>query len=481
MQQLNHYINGKFVAPQAGAYLDVFEPATGSVYAQVAAGDKDDVEAAVGAAQDAFPAWKKMPATERAAILFRLADLIEKNLERLAKAESIDNGKPVALARELDIPRAAANLRFFGAAVLHLRSESYRTDSVALNYVLRQPCGVAGIISPWNLPLYLLSWKVAPALAVGNTVVAKPSEITPMTAFMFCELCQEAGLPPGVLNVVHGRGAEAGAAIVRHPNVPVISFTGGTATGADIAGAAGPMFKKVGLELGGKNPNIVFADADQDEAGRESLRSSFANQGQVCLCGSRIYVERSVYQPFLENLVAGAKALKIGDPLDESTEQGALASRAQFDKISSYVDLARELGGTIHCGGQEPGRVSERCAGGYFFEPTVMTDLPADCRVNQEEIFGPVVTVTPFDTEDEAVAYANGTAYGLAASVWTRDLARAHRVAERVDAGTVWINCWMVRDLRAPFGGMKQSGVGREGGEEALRFFTEPKNVCIRV
>ena len=481
MNQLNNYIDGRFVAPASGGYLDNVEPATGRVYSQVADSDERDVEAAFQAARRAFSTWSATPTTERSRLLVAIADKIDANLDRLARAESIDNGKPLKLARSLDIPRAAMNFRFFGTAIVHFRSELHTMDRQAMNYTLRRPRGVAGIISPWNLPLYLFSWKVAPALAAGCTVVAKPSEVTPMTASLLCELCSEVGLPPGVLNVVHGLGPKAGRAIVGHPGISTISFTGGTVTGAEIARTAAPMFKKVGLELGGKNPNIIFADADPDEVIRESLRSSFANQGQVCLCGSRILVEESVYPTFVDRFIEATRGLRIGDPLDEPTDQGALVSKAQLDKVQYYVQLARDEGGTVRCGGAIPDELPERCRDGYFYQPTVITDLGVDCRVNREEIFGPVVTITPFKSEQQVIQYANATDYGLAASLWTRDLSRAHRVAEGIDSGTVWINCWMVRDLRVPFGGMKSSGLGREGGEEALRFYTEPKNVCIKV
>lgn len=478
--QIKNFIAGEFANPRSGAWLDNVEPATGKVYSQVPDSDENDVEAAVTSAETAFPAWSKMPAGIRSSILLRLADLIEENLESLAQAESIDNGKPIALSRSLDIPRAAANFRFFATAILHFSSEAHVTDGVALNYTLRQPRGVCGLISPWNLPLYLLTWKIAPALACGNTAVAKPSEITPMTAYLLGELCQKAGLPPGVLNIVHGRGATAGAALVRHPKVRTLSFTGGTNTGAEIARTAAPMFKKIALELGGKNPNIIFADADLDEAVRESLKSSFSNQGQVCLSGSRIFVERPAYDRFLECFVADTRKLRIGDPLDAQTQQGAVASKGHMEKILSYLQLARDEGGTILCGGNRATVDSPRCRDGFFVEPTVITGVGPKCRVNCEEIFGPVVTVTPFDSEDEVVGIANATQYGLSATLWTRDISRAHRVAERLESGTVWINCWLVRDLRVPFGGMKSSGVGREGGLEALRFFTEPKNVCVK-
>ncbi|GJM24277.1 MAG: aldehyde dehydrogenase [Phycisphaerae bacterium] len=476
-----NYISGSAVEPVSGDYLDNIDPATGQVYSQVADSDERDVDAAVRSACDAFPDWSKRAAEDRCNVLMRLADLIEENLDALARAECIDNGKPLSLARSLDIPRAAKNLRFFATAALHARTEAHPMEGIGFNYTLRQPRGAAGIISPWNLPLYLFTWKIAPALATGNTVVGKPSEVTPMTAFMLGELCVEAELPPGVLNIVHGSGTKAGAALVKHPDVPTISFTGGTATGAKIACDAAPMFKKVGLELGGKNPNIIFADADLDAALEGSLRSSFANQGQVCLCGSRMFVERSVFDEFLDRFVEKAKGLKVGDPLADGMDQGALVSMDQLEKVAQYVALAREEGGSILCGGGRPEGLSDRCKGGYFFTPTVVSQLDVNCRVNQEEIFGPVVTVTPFDHEDQVVEYANGVPYGLAASLWTGDVSRAHRLAERIESGTVWVNCWMVRDLRVPFGGMKQSGVGREGGDEALRFYTEPKNVCIRI
>jgi aminomuconate-semialdehyde/2-hydroxymuconate-6-semialdehyde dehydrogenase len=477
--KIRNFIDGQFVEPVSGRYLDNIEPATGKPYSKVPDSDASDVELAVGAAEKAFPGWSKTPAADRSRLLLRIADLIERDLEKLARAESIDTGKPLSLARSLDIPRAASNFRFFATAILHTENEAHVTDGVAFNYTLRQPRGIAGLISPWNLPLYLLSWKIAPAIAVGNTAIAKPSELTPMTAYLLCEICVEAGLPNGVLNIVHGTGPNVGAPITAHPKIGTISFTGGTVTGRKVAEAAAPLFKKVSLELGGKNPNIVFADADLEAALAGSVRSSFANQGQVCLCGSRVFVERSIYQDFVDRFIGKVGQLKQGDPLDEKTEQGAIVSKTQLDKVKFYVELAQKEGGKIAVGGGAPDSINDRCRDGYFFPPTVLTDLPVSCRTNREEIFGPVVTITPFDSEDEVIGYANDCEYGLASSVWTQNLSRAHRVAEKIHTGTVWINCWLVRDLRVPFGGMKQSGVGREGGEEALRFFTEPKNVCI--
>jgi aminomuconate-semialdehyde/2-hydroxymuconate-6-semialdehyde dehydrogenase len=477
--KIRNFIDGKFVEPIGGKYLENIEPATGQPYSLVPDSEARDVELAVTAAEKAFPAWSKTPAADRSRVLLRIADLIERDLDKLARAESIDTGKPLALARSLDIPRAASNFRFFATAILHTENEAHVTDGVAFNYTLRPPRGIAGLISPWNLPLYLLSWKIAPAIAVGNTAIAKPSELTPMTAFLLCQICAEAGLPDGVLNIVHGTGPNVGAAITAHRGIGTISFTGGTVTGRKVAEAAAPLFKKVSLELGGKNPNIIFADADLDAAVAGSVRSSFANQGQVCLCGSRVFVERSAYKDFVDRFIEKAAQLKQGDPLEEKTEQGAIVSKTQLEKVKFYVDLAQKEGGKIALGGQAPDAINDRCRDGYFFPPTVLTDLPVSCRTNREEIFGPVVTITPFDSEDEVIGYANDCDYGLASSVWTQNLSRAHRVAEKIHTGTVWVNCWLVRDLRVPFGGMKQSGVGREGGEEALRFFTEPKNVCI--
>ena len=481
MITLLNYVAGELIPARAGKHLEDREPASGAVLARIPESDGDDVARAVAAASAAFVTWSRTPAAERSRVLLRIADLIEARSEELARDESVDTGKPIALARSLDIPRAALNFRFFASAILHGHSEAHVTDHTALNYTLRRPRGVCGLISPWNLPLYLLSWKVAPALATGNTAVAKPSELAPLTAFRLAELCREAGLPPGVLNIVHGTGSSAGAALVAHPAVRTISFTGGTATGAAIAGSAAKDFKKLTLEMGGKNPAILFADADFDLALPGILRAAFSNQGQICLCGSRILVEASAYDEFMRRFVPAVQALRVGDPLEAETDIGAVVSATHRSKIESYLELARADGATIHCGGGRPGRLPERCREGYFLEPTVISGLPMDCRVNQEEIFGPVVTVTAFADEAEAVTLANQSPYGLAASLWTRDLTRAHRVADQIACGTVWVNCWLLRDLRVPFGGMGQSGLGAEGGEEALRFFTDAKNVCVKL
>ena len=473
--RLANFIGGKFWPPVGGGYFDDIEPASGERIAEVPDSDERDIDSAARVARQAFPSWSRTPIAERSRLLLRLADLIEQNAEELAQLESRDSGKAISLARRLDIPRAVANFRFFGTAILHFASEAHITDSTALNYTLRQPIGVAGLISPWNLPLYLLSWKIAPAIAAGNTCIAKPSELTPLTANRLAELSIEAGIPAGVINIVHGYGNKAGRAITTHPDIPVISFTGGTVTGAGIAANAAPRFKKLSLELGGKNPNLVFADADLDDAIATSIRSSFWNQGEICLCGSRIFVERSIHDSFVDRFVAATKKLRVGEPSDEATDVGALISEAHVEKVTGYIELAKQEGGKVVTGGK---RVARR---GFFVEPTVITGLACDCRVLQEEIFGPVVTITPFDNEDEAIAFANSTRYGLSATLWTRDLQRAHRVAAAIDSGTVWINCWLLRDLRVPFGGMKESGVGREGGFESLSFFTEAKNVCVRL
>ncbi|HEV7486017.1 MAG TPA: aldehyde dehydrogenase [Thermoanaerobaculia bacterium] len=473
--QIANFVNGEFVPPRSGAYFDDINPATAEVIAAIPDSDERDVDDAVRAAKAAFPSWSRKPAAERSSLLLKLADLIDKNLDDLARAESIDNGKTISLAKRLDIPRAVANFRFFATAILHQSSDAHVMDAAALNYTLRQPLGVVGLISPWNLPLYLLSWKIAPAIAAGNTCVAKPSELTPLTANRLAALSIEAGIPPGVINIVHGYGNKAGRALTCHDDVAAISFTGGTVTGAAVAANAAPRFKKLSLELGGKNPNLIFADADLDDAIATSIRSSFWNQGEICLCGSRIFVERSVHDEFVTRFAAAANALRIGDPLDDITDVGALISEAHVQKVLGYIDLATKEGGTIVAGGHRVDRT------GYFVEPTIITGLGCDCRVLQEEIFGPVVTITPFDSEDEAVSFANSTRYGLSATVWTRDLSRAHRVAANLDAGTIWINCWLLRDLRVPFGGMKESGVGREGGFESLNFFTEAKNVCVKI
>jgi aminomuconate-semialdehyde/2-hydroxymuconate-6-semialdehyde dehydrogenase len=476
--KIRNYIDGELVEPVSGNYIDNYNPAEGKVYALIPDADEQDVRNAVEAAKEAFPSWSRTTVEYRHDVMSAISALIEEKIDSLAEAESIDNGKPVWLAKSVDIPRAKSNFAFFANAITQFASQSHETNQTAINYTLRRPLGVVGCISPWNLPLYLFTWKIAPALAAGNTVVAKPSEITPMTAYLLSEICIEAGLPKGVLNIVHGYGHKTGQAIVEHPQVKAISFTGGTQTGAKIASMAAPMFKKLSLELGGKNPNIIFADCNYEEALETTLRSSFANQGQICLCGSRIFIEKTIYNRFRDDLVKAVKGMKVGHPYAADTRIGALVSKPHLEKVESYIQLAREEGGKVLCGGN---RVKVKgFENGYYLEPAVIEGLPNTCRTNQEEIFGPVVTLMPFDTEEEVLAYANGVRYGLSCTLWTENLTRAMRFAGELEAGIVWINTWLLRDLRTPFGGMKDSGVGREGGFEALQFFTEAKNVCIK-
>lgn len=478
MKNILNFINGEYVKAESATFLDNYEPATGIVYSKVADSDADDINKAVIAAQKAFVEWSNTSPEDRCKIMMRIADLIEQRLDEFALAETIDQGKPLWLSKVMDIPRAVQNFRFFATEIVHFSSSAH-SNSDSINYTLRSPIGVVGCISPWNLPLYLFTWKIAPALAAGNCVIAKPSELTPMTASMLGEVCNEAGLPAGVLNIVHGLGSKVGAALVDHPAIKAISFTGGTATGAAIAQMAAPKFKKLSLELGGKNPNIVFADCSLEEAAVQSARAAFTNQGEICLCGSRIFVERSIYTVFKDKFLDEVRKFTVGDPLEPKTKQGAIVAKVHYDKVLSYIELAKQEGGTILTGGNSIAPQG-RCENGWFIEPTVIEGLPFDCRTNQEEIFGPVVTLVPFDSEDEVISMANSTNYGLASVIWTENVRRAHRVAAKLESGIVWVNCWLMRDLRTPFGGVKNSGVGREGGFEALRFFTEAKNVCIK-
>lgn len=480
MQTIKNYINGKLVVSGSGRIMDTYEPATGKIYAKLPVSGSSDIDDAVESANKAFNSWSGLAPDQRSGWLLKIADSIEKKSEILARAESKDTGKPIGVARTLDIPRAVANFRFFATAILHTASQVHHTNNQVLNYTNRHPIGLAACISPWNLPLYLLSWKIAPALAAGNCVIAKPSEITPMTAFMLSEICMEAGLPPGVLNILHGPGDPTGQAIVEHPGIGAVSFTGGTQTGRKITASASPSFKKISLEMGGKNPNIIFEDCDFEQALKTSIKSSFTNQGQICLSGSRILIQEGIYEKFRDALVAEAAELKPADPAEEDTSIGALVSKEHMEKVLGYVGLALEEGGTVLTGGQRV-KLDGRCADGYFVQPCIIESLNNQCRTNQEEIFGPVTTLIPFSDEEEAIELANDVEYGLSATIWTRDLSRAHRVANSLKSGVVWVNCWLIRDLRTPFGGMKQSGVGREGGEEVLRFFTEAQNVCVKL
>ena len=479
MKKLLNYINGELLEPHSKEYIENESPVDGQVFSLVPDSDKQDVEKAVEAAKKAFPFWSGLSKKERHDHLMRLADGIQARFDEMVEAESKDNGKPEWLAKQVDIPRASENLRFFATASLHFASQMHDMDGKAINYTLREPIGVVGCISPWNLPIYLFTWKIAPALAAGNTVVAKPSEVTPYTAYLLSEVCQEVGFPKGVLNIVHGYGHKVGTAITSHPDTPVISFTGGTVTGAKIAETAAPMFKKLSLELGGKNPNIIFADADFEDALEMALKASFRNQGQICLCGSRLFVEEPIYEKFKATFVKRTQELKVGNPKTDNN-LGAVVSKNHMNSILSKIELAKEEGGKVLCVGNRlilDGELSE----GYYIEPTIIEGLNHMCRTNQEEIFGPVVSIMPFKNEEDVIEMANSTRYGLAASIFTKDISKGHRVAAKIDSGIIWINTWMMRDLRIPFGGMKDSGVGREGGFKSLEFFTEPKNVCLKI
>ena len=478
MKKIQNYIDGILQDATGDGVLEVYNPATGKQYATAPDSREEDVDLAVQAAKKAFPAWSATSNEERHDILMRISQGIDDKLEELALAESIDNGKPLWLAKSVDIPRASSNFRFFATAIMQFSSDSHEMNGYAINYTLRKPLGVVACISPWNLPLYLFSWKIAPALAAGNTVVAKPSEITPMTAYLLSKICIDAGLPAGVLNIVHGLGQHTGAVMTSHPQIKAISFTGSTKVGADIASKAAPSFKKYSLEMGGKNPNIIFADCDYDRMLKTTIRSSFANQGQICLCGSKIFVQKSLYEKFKKDFVSRVLTMKVGDPLDPDVKVGAVVSKPHFDKVMYYINLAKDEGGKILAGGKSVQPKGHE--NGWYIEPTIIEGLNNDCRTNQEEIFGPVVTIMPFDTEEEILEIANNSTYGLSTTLWTQDLSRAHRMAAKIESGIVWINTWLLRDLRTPFGGMKNSGVGREGGYEALRFFTETTNVCIK-
>ncbi|MDY0781121.1 aldehyde dehydrogenase [Tenacibaculum sp. IB213877] len=477
--KIQNYINGEFVNPIQNLWVDNYNPSIGEVYGQIPNSTQEDVEKAYQSAKEAFPAWSNTTLAERSKILSNIARLIEQKLDVLAEAEAKDNGKPLSLAKAIDIPRASSNFQFFADAITQFSSEAHESVGLgAMNFTLRQPIGVVGCISPWNLPLYLFTWKIAPAIAAGNCVVAKPSEVTPMTAYLLGEICNEAGLPKGVLNIVHGLGTTTGQAIVEHPNIKAISFTGGTKTGAHIARVAAPMFKKLSLELGGKNPNIIFADCNYEDMLTTTVRSSFANQGQICLCGSRIFVEQSIYEKFKKDFVQKVSELIIGNPFEANTNIGALVSKEHLQKVKSYIDIAEQEGGKILYGGD---RVTiKNCENGYYLQPTVIEVKSNQCKLNQEEIFGPVVTIMPFTSEEEVLAMANDVTYGLSSTLWTNNLQRTMRMSKNLHTGIVWVNTWLLRDLRTPFGGQKASGVGREGGFEALRFFTEPKNVCIK-
>lgn len=478
MLLIENFINGSYCAPLDSTYLDNVNPATGIVISKIPRSNKKDIDLAVQSAQAAFPNWSASSQESRFLILNKIAEGIESHLNELALAETNDTGKAISHSRQIDIPRAASNFRFFATAAMQFASESHDMPKRAINYTLRQPIGIVGCISPWNLPLYLFTWKIAPALATGNCVIAKPSELSPTTAFLLGKICKEAGLPDGVLNIIQGYGTEVGEAIIQHPDIKAISFTGGTKTGKHIATQVAPKFKKLSLELGGKNPCLVFADCDYEQTLKQVVRLAFSNSGQICLCGSRILIEERIYEQFKKDFIAKVDKMLPSDPLDPDCKMGSLISNEHLNKVLNYIELAKEEGGSILSGGTQI-KLSGRCEGGSFIKPCVIEGLGPDCRTNMEEIFGPVVTLQSFKTDEQALELANCSQYGLASSIWTTNLNRAHRLAEQIQTGIVWINCWLLRDLRTPFGGLNNSGVGREGGYEAMRFFTEPKNICI--
>ena len=480
MDRILNLINGQLVPPIGGSYLDNYNPATGKKYSLVPASKENDVAMAIEAAQKSFPAWKRLTKKERANYLRLLASGIESRMDEFALAECLDSGKPLKLARQVDIPRSVLNLRYFADELEKFDEEAYSDIGSGENVVHYSPLGVVTCISPWNLPLYLLTWKIAPALAAGNTVVAKPSEVTPMTAYLFSQVCQEIKLPAGVLNIIHGKGPDVGPTLCTHPLIKAVSFTGSTRTGKEIIKLSAPLLKKVSLEMGGKNPTIVFADCDLDKAVSTSVRAAFTNQGQICLCGSRLFVEKNIYQQFKEKFLEKVRELKVGNPLEESSNLGALVSKEHFEKVQGCVERAKSEGGVILHGGTRV-LLDNEMSEGYFYPPTVIENLSPYCSTNQEEIFGPVVALMSFETEEEVIEWSNSTNYGLSASIWTLDLAKAKRVACQIDSGVVWINTWMLRDLRTPFGGVKESGLGREGGKYSLRFFSEMKNICTAI
>ncbi|KAN0047454.1 hypothetical protein ACTA71_001836 [Dictyostelium dimigraforme] len=490
LYHFKNFINGEYVEPIDKKYLNNYDPSVGEVYSLVPDSNEKDINEAVKAAKEAFPSWSSKSAQERSDMLYKIANELERRLKEFAELESRDQGKTITTAATIEIPRSIYNFRFFAGAILHHQNESsIGPIPNVLNYTLRTPLGVCGLISPWNLPLYLLTWKIAPAIATGNTCVCKPSEMTPATAHLLGEVFNTVGLPRGVVNIVFGNGPNAGSPLVRHSDVPLISFTGGTKTGEIIQQQSSSLNKKLSLELGGKNPGIIFDDCKFEECVETSVRSSFSNQGEICLCTSRLYVQEGIFDRFVDQFVEKTKKIVLGNPQSEKSGMGALISEDHLKKIEYYVQLAKDEGGTILCGGKRPelssilgGSENEKLKNGYFYEPTVIIGLnPLTSRVLKEEIFGPVVTITSFSTEQQAIQYANDVEYGLASSLWSQNVDRCHRVASKIECGICWVNCWLVRDLRTPFGGVKRSGIGREGGDHSIDFFTEQKNICIKI
>jgi len=479
MDEIKNFIDGEFLLSSSGQYIDDINPATGELIGKITNSNSQDVQNAVDAASSALQSWSSLTIEQRIAWLNKIADALESKRELIAQTESRDTGKPISLARRVDANRSITNFRFFAEFAAKQNDMQFDMDD-AINYVHRKPVGVVGLITPWNLPLYLLTWKIAPALVMGNTIIAKPSELTPLTANLFASTLQEIGFPKGVFNIVHGLGPNAGQPILEHPEIKAISFTGGTQTGRIVAKTAAPLFKKLSLELGGKNATIILDDADLHAAAKGAAKAGFTNSGQVCLCGSRILVDASVATEFTELLLNEVRSMKQGDPQNEDTEIGSVISIQHLEKVESYVELAKQEGGTILTGGKRPSLSSNQNLNGAFLEPTVIGGLGIDSRTATEEIFGPVVTLHTFENQDQAIEMANSTEYGLAGSVWTRNLERGREFSQQIETGIMWVNTWLHRDLRTPFGGVKNSGVGREGGQWSLSFFSEMTNICVK-
>ena len=479
MIEIKNYINGKLSNNSNLNHIEVYNPSIGKIYATCPNSDSKTLDSAIKSSKKAFPAWSKLSYSERAKFLFKISNLLEKNIDKFSKYESMDNGKPLTLSRNLDVPRAIENLRFFGSIISNNKSDAFYMENIGINYTIKQPLGIVGTISPWNLPLYLFTWKIAPALVTGNCVIAKPSEITPMTAYLFSKLCIEAELPKGVLNILHGMGSKIGLNIVKHDEIKAISFTGGTETGKIISAECSKSFKKLNLEMGGKNPVLIFDDCDYSKMINNIIKSSFLNQGQICLAGSRLYVHKNIYKKFKNDFVKEVKKIITGDPFHKLSDQGAIVSKEHQNKIDSYINIAIKEGCKVLQGGNKI-KMKDHCENGWYFEPTIIENYDNNSKVNQDEIFGPVVTLNSFESDQEAVDLANNNDYGLASIIWTENINKAHRIADEIQSGIVWINCWLERDLRTPFGGMKKSGYGKEGGNHALDFFTREKNVCIK-
>jgi aminomuconate-semialdehyde/2-hydroxymuconate-6-semialdehyde dehydrogenase len=481
LKEVKLFIDGEYVASSSNSIFEVKNPATQEVIAHVHEASEEDVDRACKAARRAFEEgpWRTMSVAERCGKIRRMAEIILERKEELARLEALDVGKPYPVALEREIPRAAHNLSFFADFMEQQGGETYPMGEEFLNYTRYEPVGVASLITPWNLPFMLTTWKLGPCLAAGNTAVIKPAETTPLTVSLLGEIAKEAGIPDGVVNIIQGFGPNsAGAYMTTHPDVDLISFTGETSTGKAIMKAGADSLKKVSFELGGKAANIIFEDANLDKAIPVSIQAAFMNSGQVCLAGSRILVQRGIFDEFVERFKKAASELVVGDPQDSSTNMGPVVSEEHYNKVTSYLDIAKEENSTLVYGGKRPD-LPDHLKDGYYLEPTIYIQEDPNARISQEEIFGPIVTLIPFDTEEEALEIANNTEYGLNGVIWTDNLQRAHRISHNVRAGTIWVNCWFVRDLRAPFGGFKKSGVGREGGLHSLEFFSEAKNICI--